>query len=177
MLCEKCKKNTATVFYRETVNGKTKSWSLCQECADELEKKGEISLDTESFWSDPFADVFGGGLLQSFFGLPAARRTEIGKTCTLCGATFDDLVREGKVGCPKCYEIFGDELEDSIRRIHGTSSHTGRVPSRLAAGFDRKKKIAALEKDLKTAIKEERFEDAAAMRDELKSLRESGENA
>lgn len=177
MLCEKCKKNTATVFYRETVNGKTKSWSLCPDCAAELEKKGEISLDTENFWSDPFADVFGGGLLSSFFGLPAARQAVSGKKCTLCGATFDDLVREGKVGCPKCYDVFGDELEDSIRRIHGTSSHTGRVPSRLRDGFDRKKKIAALEKDLKAAIREERFEDAAAMRDELKTLRDAGENA
>lgn len=177
MLCEKCGKNKATVFYRETVNGKTTSWSLCQNCAEVLEKKGDIKLDTDSFWSDPFADVFGGGLLQSFFGLPAARQIERGKKCTLCGATFDDLVREGKVGCPKCYEIFGDELEDSIRRIHGTSSHTGRVPSRLREGFDRKKKIAALEKDLKTAIREERFEDAAAMRDELKTLRDAGENA
>ena len=33
MLCEKCKKRTATVFYNENINGKTRSYSLCAECA------------------------------------------------------------------------------------------------------------------------------------------------
>ena len=38
MLCEKCKKNEASVFYRENINGKERKYSLCPECAAELEK-------------------------------------------------------------------------------------------------------------------------------------------
>ena len=36
MLCEKCKKRTATVFYNENINGKTRSYSLCAECAAKM---------------------------------------------------------------------------------------------------------------------------------------------
>ena len=34
MLCERCKKNNATVFYRESINGKERSLSLCEKCAE-----------------------------------------------------------------------------------------------------------------------------------------------
>ena len=42
MLCEKCKKRTATVFYNENINGKTKSYSLCAECAAKMREAGEL---------------------------------------------------------------------------------------------------------------------------------------
>ena len=41
MLCERCKKNTATVFYEENINGESRSYSLCSECASELKKSGK----------------------------------------------------------------------------------------------------------------------------------------
>ena len=42
MLCETCKKRTATVFYNENMNGKVRSYSLCGECAAKLREKGEL---------------------------------------------------------------------------------------------------------------------------------------
>ena len=42
MLCEKCKKRTATVFYNENINGKTRSYSLCAECAAKMREAGEL---------------------------------------------------------------------------------------------------------------------------------------
>ena len=42
MLCEKCKKNKATVFYEENINGKKRSYSLCEDCAAELQKSGDV---------------------------------------------------------------------------------------------------------------------------------------
>ena len=44
MLCEKCSKNEATVFYREIVNGKEKKYSLCSDCAAKLEKEGKALI-------------------------------------------------------------------------------------------------------------------------------------
>ena len=46
MLCEKCNKNEAVVYYKETVNGKTTSLSLCRKCAVRLneEKAGRITV-------------------------------------------------------------------------------------------------------------------------------------
>ena len=43
MICERCKKKEATVFYEENINGATRSYSLCSECAAELNKSGDLS--------------------------------------------------------------------------------------------------------------------------------------
>ena len=42
MLCERCKKKDATFYYHENVNGAEKTYSLCRDCADEMEKRGEF---------------------------------------------------------------------------------------------------------------------------------------
>lgn len=114
MLCEKCKKNEASVFYRENINGKERKYSLCPECAAELEKNGEIKFSAFPHLSDmndfaPFGDF---GSLNSIFGSlfsPESRRSgriSSGKKCPLCGATFNELAAEGRVGCPECYNTF-----------------------------------------------------------------------
>ena len=36
MLCENCKKNVATTYFKQTVNGKTTEIFLCDECAAKL---------------------------------------------------------------------------------------------------------------------------------------------
>ncbi len=176
MLCEKCKKNQATVFYKETVNGKTKSYSVCQDCAQELQNNGEMNLDAGSFWNDPLGDWFGGSLWSNLFaplGLQSGVKARNEKRCNLCGATLEELLEEGKVGCPRCYETFEDELENSIRRIHGTGRHTGRLPGRKRAAYDRQRQIDELEKKLQQAVKEEKYEEAAKLRDEIKGLKDS----
>jgi protein arginine kinase activator len=143
MLCEKCQKNQSTVFYQETVNGKTKSYSICAACAEEMEKKGEIKLETSHVFSDPFGDWFSDGLFGSLFTSRHGRGQALPQTkrCNLCGSSFQDFAASGKAGCPKCYEVFSAELEDSIRRIHGSIGHVGRVPKKRRANAERKKKL------------------------------------
>ena len=52
MLCEKCKKNEATNFYHENVNGRIRTMRLCGDCAKALEETGEL---TEAYGNDPGA--------------------------------------------------------------------------------------------------------------------------
>lgn len=182
MICERCKKNEATVFYKETINGKTKSYSLCAECAAEAEKAGDIETPhMDAFFSSP---SIGGidSLFGSLFSVPhyAKRALSEGnaetKKCSLCGSAFGDLVKRGKVGCPKCYEVFADELDATIREIHGTTTHTGSAPKRFKHDRELKQKIKNLEAELKEAIKDENYERAAEIRDEVKALKEKEEN-
>jgi len=173
MLCEKCKKNEATVYYRENVNGKEKKYALCSDCAAELEEKGEINISFPSA-QDEF------GMMNSIFGSLFAPLSPMGqkkftladdKKCPLCGASFRDLCAEGRVGCAKCYDTFSSELERTISNIHSNAVHTGKTPSKLRGKLDVKRKIRALEGELKEAIHDERFERAAEIRDELNTLR------
>ena len=170
MLCEKCKKNEATVSYREIMNGKEKKFLLCADCAKEMEKSGEISLSAPKFFGESeslFNSMFG----SLFAPVRGERTLSEAKKCPLCGATFGELVKEGKVGCAKCYDAFAAELERTVSGIHGQALHSGKSPAKLGGKLDVKQKIRTLERELKEAIKDERYERAAELRDELNTLR------
>ena len=171
MLCEKCKKNEATVSYREIMNGKEKKFLLCADCAKEMEKSGEISFSAPKFFGESEGSLFNSMFGSLFASARPERTLSEAKKCPLCGATFGELVKEGKVGCAKCYDAFASELERTVSGIHGQSVHSGKSPAKLAGKLDVKQKIRALERELKEAIKDERYERAAELRDELNTLR------
>jgi protein arginine kinase activator len=170
MLCEKCKKRTATVFYNENINGKTRAYSLCGECAAKLREMGELQEISTMIGSlaDPFSsvhdDLFGG-----FFGMPL-RPTSSKKKCGGCGCTYADITQSGRVGCPDCYVTFRDELSGMIRSIHGTTAHTGSVPSRHRAKLERGRVLERTKRELADAVAKEDYERAATLRDEVRRL-------
>lgn len=174
MMCEKCKKNKATVFYEENINGKKRSYSLCEDCAAELQKSGELPQTEDIFDSFSFASPFAAlhdSLFGSLFALPSdARQRTDEKRCPSCGSTLEDFSRRGKAGCPDCYKTFSEELDPTIRSIHGNAKHSGRAPLRLRAKREKDDELKKLKKALKDAIAEERFEEAAELRDRIRNM-------
>lgn len=169
MLCERCHKKEASVFYEETVNGTSRSLSLCHACADELQKTGEISVDT--FFSLPYEGLFGG-----LFGhTETPKRTE--KACPLCGSTLRQFTKDGKMGCPECYRTFKNELQDTVHSIHGSTKHVGRAPKRFQQRQNEKNRLLDLKAQMKAAIDKEDFELAATLRDEIRALEANGKEA
>lgn len=166
MLCESCKKNQATVFYEENINGQKRSLALCAECASAMKKEGEFAQGSNALFSlPPFHDALFGGLFGQ--SAPAPK-----KTCPACGASYSDLRQTGKVGCPECYTTFGDELRETIRTIHGNVKHVGRAPSRTRKDREKQTRLTELREQMKSAIGEENFELAAKLRDEIRALEE-----
>lgn len=163
MICESCKKKEATVFYEESVNGNKRSYSLCAACAAAKEKDGEIGFFTFPHHDDLFGSLLG------LSPVPTQRT----KTCERCGASAKDLQKSGRLGCPACYETFKEELEGTVRSIHGNTKHVGRAPARFRQGREKQDKLASLRAQLKEAIANEAFEQAAALRDEIRSLEEN----
>lgn len=176
MLCEKCKKRTATVFYNENINGKNRSYSLCGECAAKLREKGEIQDITSMIGSfaDPFSELHD-HFFSGFFGIPALVGKQPEKKCPVCGMTYSGIAESGKVGCPSCYEAFADELSGLIQSVHGTTNHTGSVPSRHRAMKERNERLKKLKHELHDAIGNEEYERAAELRDEIRNLEQPGE--
>ncbi len=179
MLCDKCKKKEAVVFYREVINDHEKSMKLCADCAAEAEKSGAIgkSKPSDIFDSMGYAGEVG-SLFGGLFGLPTYHKQKVSeaKKCTLCASTFAELVKSGKVGCPECYKVFADELSGTVSRLHGATTHCGRAPGKMRESYARRAQIKELEAELKSAIEAEEYERAAEIRDKLRSLREPESN-
>jgi protein arginine kinase activator len=171
MLCENCKKRTATVFYNEKLNGKSRSLSLCGECASKLREKGEIQDVTSMIES--FADPFWATqdtLFNDFFGISSLPKKAEHSACSFCGSTLTDILQNGKVGCPECYSTFRDALTPLMRSLHGASLHRGSVPQRQLAVRARNEQLGKLRKELQKALSEEDYESAASLRDEIRTL-------
>lgn len=175
MLCEKCKKNNAEVYYSENINGKETKYALCRECAEKM--KGELGFQIPSLFHDSFFGGDIGSLIGSMLVPQKSQKTAATrKKCDLCGMTFDDLRREGKAGCPRCYDTFGDELERTVAGIHGGTRHTGRVPAKYRAKQETAEQIAELRRQIGEAVAAEDYEKAATLRDQIREL-EKGETA
>ncbi len=158
MLCQSCEKKEATTHIKTIHNGELKEYMLCSDCA---KKYGYASfLDDAGFDLDK--------LFGSFMeGIPSPRAL---KRCQLCGSSFEDIAKSGKVGCAECYDTFYDELLPSVRRIHGRTSHTGKLAHSAGAGVKLRNEIARCRTELEQAIKAQEFEKAAELRDRIREL-------
>lgn len=174
MLCQRCKKKEANVFYRESINGKETNYSVCSDCAREMEEKGEIKNHLSHFESHPtgFGDLFS-SLFGAVSAVPGVREATLGKRCSLCGASYSDIAKNGKTGCPQCYSVFSGELSGTVNRIHGNTAHRGRAPKAWKEKLDRTALLESLKKELSESIKAEEFEKAAELRDKIRAIEKS----
>lgn len=171
MICEKCNKKEAVTHIRQNINGVQTEMHLCEDCAKEF--NGLFENEYGKFFSN-----FGFGIdsmLGSMFGqdfLPDNLISDASPKCPLCGATLNSIRKTGNAGCSKCYEVFGKHFMPLIQRIHGKTTHNGRVPASAKGIIETKNKLNELEKNLKYAIEAQEFEKAAELRDEIKNLKE-----
>ncbi len=165
MLCQNCGKNEANTHIKQVINGDTAEMHLCSECANHLGYS-----DMFSGFDFGFSDFFG-GLLND---VTSSRKLGDVKRCEKCGSSFNDIVREGRVGCAQCYETFYDRLKPSLQRIHGKANHSGKISrSTLEKPAEKtpEEKIEALQLQMDEAVSKQDFEQAAKIRDEIKTLK------
>lgn len=117
----------------------------------------------------PCAKQFGDGLLKTvleiyglFAGVSNAPVFDM-PPCPGCGCTGADLNTMKRLGCPTCYQHFKQQLIPVLLHVHKDTVHRGKRPSE-------RPKVLTLEEMLALAVKEERYEDAALIRDDIKML-------
>ncbi|MEI6580400.1 MAG: UvrB/UvrC motif-containing protein [Eubacteriales bacterium] len=165
MLCQNCEKNEATTHIKRVINGDTAESHLCSDCAAHLGYG-----DFFSGFGLNIGDIFG-GFLEA--GLPGIGETNV-KRCQKCGCSFEDIARDGKLGCAECYNTFYDKLLPSLQRIHGRIQHNGKMSDSCAEEVRKPNRLEQLREEIKTAIAEQNFELAAKLRDEIKEMEKEG---
>src|SRR5579863_4699952 len=183
MLCQKCHQRQATVFFSQTVGNQTTQSHLCEVCAKE-ETKAYGVMNPFSF--NPFAAF--SDFLNNFMAWDDGAIAEVnsGRTkpamvdpqlqCPYCGYQLSFFRQNGRLGCTKCYESFKAVLDPLVSSIHGNVRHVEESSTSepvAPAPDDRRSQrpeIVEIRKMIEEAIKSEKYEEAARLRDEIKKL-------
>ncbi len=164
MLCDICKLKTATVHFTEIINNKISKLHLCEDCA--LKKGLDLPFGKPHF---SMSDLLAG--LSDLEGYQAEKQDAV--KCPVCGATYDDFRENGRLGCAHCYQTFSAKLVPLLKRIHGASRHTGKESKEVHEVSNQSKEIIKLQKELEQAVKEEKYERAALLRDKINEIKEN----
>ena len=164
MKCNACGEREGVVSLTQIVEGDVRTVSLCAKCAAEKGIETGIGLSETPL----------GGFLAALGesadpDAPLAAALETG--CPSCGATLRDFRETGRVGCAECYRAFDAPLRELLRRLHGSTHHTGMryqgyevAPASAAQDGGARE----LREQLRLAIEAEHFEEAAQLRDRLR---------
>ena len=162
MLCPRCMQREANVFFTKNVNGKKEEYKVCDVCAKEM---GLLTPQGVMVSMNDFISQFMGKGMNA--SLPSSA-----PVCPKCHTTLEEFAKTSKFGCGECYHAFENYLDPMMKRMHGTTGHSGKLPSRASEDVIKKRKIDELKAQLNAAVQKEDFEQAAVLRDKIKQPQE-----
>ena len=154
--CDLCG-GPATVHLTQIVDGEIRKMDLCEDCQT---KAGATLTGSLGTLAEATAGTEGAGSADE-------EEEEAMGPCPSCGCDTEALRRTGRFGCAECYQQFAPILPGVLANLQPGEVHEGKVPKALLARRERAQQGDHLRKELARAIREERYEDAAAYRDLL----------
>lgn len=167
MKCECCHETEATIHLTQVIDGEVKKLNLCQDCA----QKNGIDLNSPISITDV---LLGLGAQQNKDPVPPGTLSEFDLSCSRCQMTRAEFKKRARLGCSECYNAFMGELSSITQAMHHSRQHVGKIPTRQGHEARMTAQIAALQKDIETAIAKEEYEVAAGLRDKIRALKEGG---
>lgn len=169
MKCESCHEREATIHITKNSGFNQREYFLCEQCANESFSAQYSSFQDESFNIHQ--------LLKSLSHQKLSPEESQIEQCKTCGSTIESILQNGKFGCPDCYQTFPEEVADIISRVQlHQHAHVGKVPNKSLAHIEVKKQIEQLENQLSELVEAQEFEEAAVVRDEIKTLKSAGDS-
>ncbi len=172
MVCQICKENPATIRITEIPK---ENWE-----ASEADPKGHLSVEERLVCEDcaknlnlPHAPVVQKSMVKIWKLIQQSARKareEGGLSCPDCGMTLSEFRSKGRLGCPRDYEVFEAHLTPLLQRIHNATEHHGRLPGMKESEWKKQEHLSQLQARLEEAVREEAYESAARLRDEIQAL-------
>lgn len=177
MLCDKCHKREAKIYCTEIINGIKKEQYLCEQCAAEY---ASFQMNGDSVKKDLPEGSLLSSLLEKGYKNQEEKMDGVSMlTCEGCGMRYNEFLKNGRFGCPKCYSTFGKVFDKSLKQIQGSDSHHGKIPKGFVTEADKVlDNISDLDKltlKLQYAVEKEEFEEAARLRDIIRDMRSKKE--
>ena len=157
MKCSNCGKNNANIKYNQNINGEVINLNLCEECAQKL---GIFNS---------FDDIFSPMIMDFDYVLPEEIK------CKKCGYTLSKYRSTGLFGCEECYNTFKKEIDSLLPKIQGKNRHVNKKARKVKnAKNTQMSELDKLKEELKQLIEQEKFEEAAVVRDKIKNMESKG---
>lgn len=141
---------------------------LCEQCAREVGLNTKISNFTLSLPE-----------MLTFLNVDESHDFRDQKRCHSCGCSFSDYRKNGKLGCSDCYNYLSDELAPVLTSFFADKRHIGKSPLVNAsqktmivevAHIPAESDLEILRTELASAVHDERYEDAAVLRDRIREI-------
>lgn len=158
--CDSCGQPATVHLTHIEKGGRRKEVHLCEACAQQKKviQKQELNLSS---------------ILQALIGQHVGPETDdlARLACPLCGIKFMEFRAEGRLGCPHDYEVFRAGLRPLLDRVHRAVRHVGKKPSRFGRAVrpDVQREVLELRRRLQEAVEREAYEEAARLRDLIRS--------
>ncbi len=167
MKCQQCD-NPATFHITELTSGTPQELHLCEEHARDYLAPSQDEMPAA-------VPALAGVLAQHLaVGETAEELARLDRqSCPVCGITFLEFRKLGRLGCPHDYICFTKELEPLLVSIHGETEHIGKVPLRSPGGAEEQTQLIRIRREMKEAVGNEDYERASELRDEIRKIEES----
>ncbi|MBE6693262.1 MAG: hypothetical protein E7589_00655 [Ruminococcaceae bacterium] len=180
MLCEKCKKKKAVIYYTENLYGELRSFNLCTECADSMRMSGELeefsaAISGLSSEVTEIPRALPSGLSSLSIPKYSPVRSDSGIKCPGCGIGLSEISESRLVGCVRCYSVFVDELSAAVDIMNFSSlgadrKYLGDPPRSHRVKLEMLEKISKLRGELAEAVSSENYELCATLRDRIRDM-------
>lgn len=167
MMCDECKSREAVYSVSVMVDDDMTTRHLCAECMARM-NAGLTSNNIKNLLSSILSAIT--GTVET----PEEPDKE-DVVCPKCGTTQSQFTKSGRLGCPRCYEAFHEQLQPMLLQIHGRVQHAGRQPLATEDAQRTRSLQETLTRQMEQAVALEDFETAAALRDRIRAIAASGE--
>lgn len=161
MKCQRCPKQATTHITEVLGEERFEEAHLCDECA-------------KRYLHEPQPGKKPAAVKDDAVPIEGSEPDAIGeRQCEACGLKFVEFRNHGRLGCPHDYDTFRDDLLPLLESVHGETKHVGKSPHRMPQPVGSQLELAQLRKKLQQFISDEKYEDAARVRDRIRQLETS----
>ncbi|MFI5368947.1 MAG: UvrB/UvrC motif-containing protein [Spirochaetia bacterium] len=160
MKCEICGLKDAVIHIRQIQKDLVHELHICEECAQE---KGLIREEDSEL---PIANLLS-GLLE---GKDVTGAADVKDVCPRCGLKASEFRKQGKLGCPECFQAFEKDVRAIVSQMAARPRHTGKLPRTLVVEHAAAAEGEGLREELREAVEQEDYELAAQLRDRLREM-------
>ncbi|MEK6795240.1 MAG: hypothetical protein AABZ39_10710 [Spirochaetota bacterium] len=157
MICQICGEEEAVLHIQEIVGDARTELHVCKRCAEAkgiLRDIASLNLTLSATVAPPRSKKKPRAKLRSL-------------TCSRCGTTGDEYVKDHRAGCSHCYTDLSPVMNGVLKELHPGITHTGRVPKEPGNSAA---EIIRLKSELALLLKQEDYERAATLRDAIAAL-------